>query len=137
MDILRIMLEPNMILMNNAMIYGAIILAVITISLIAIILILFRGHRNVNNKTLHDARTEEIIEVLSEFRTWNKTISTTEGALSLLSEFNKFCVAVFGNNLQSQITKDEFYRMSLSQIKVFIDQMLDETEAMIISYRHL
>ena len=131
------MLEPNMILTNNAMIYGAIILTVITVSLIAIILILFRGLHTSNNKALRDARTDEIIEVLSEFRTWNKTISTMEGALSLLAEFNKFCMAVFGSNLQSQITKDEFYRMSLSQIKVFIDQMLDETEVTIISYRHL
>jgi len=126
-----------MILMNNEMMYGVIILTIITISLVVLVLMLFTRNHTSNNKAIRDTSTDEIIEVLSEFRTWNKTISTTEGALSLLSEFNKFCIAVFGNNLQSQITKDEFYRMSLSQIKVFIEQMLDETEATIISYRHL
>lgn len=70
--------------------------------------------------------TNEINDVLDQFEYWLQIANTKEALNDLLININDFTVNVFGNQIHSNITKDEFNRMSIDQVKEFISQLLTQ-----------
>ena len=70
--------------------------------------------------------TDEIVEVLDQFDQWLLIADTKEALMDLLYNLNEFTTNTFNNRIQFNITKDEFNRMSVDQVKAFITQLLDQ-----------
>lgn len=70
--------------------------------------------------------TDEIVEVLNQFDQWLLIADTKEALMDLLYNLNEFTMNTFNNRIQFNITKDEFNRMSVDQVKAFITQLLDQ-----------
>lgn len=70
--------------------------------------------------------TDQIIEVLEQFDQWLLIADTKEALMDLLYNLNEFTTNTFNNRIQFNITKDEFNRMSVDQVKAFITQLLDQ-----------
>ena len=70
--------------------------------------------------------TDEIVEVLDQFDQWLLIADTKEALMDLLYNLNEFTTNTFNNRIQFNITKNEFNRMSVDQVKAFITQLLDQ-----------
>ena len=77
--------------------------------------------------------TNQMIELLDQFDQWNSIIETKEGFRDLLGVLNDLCVRVFDTNIEVNITEDEFNRMSIQQLQLSVDQLIDQIRYQISS----
>lgn len=82
--------------------------------------------KQVSTKVHSTNLTDEIVEVLDQFDQWLSIADTKEALMDLLYNLNEFTTNTFNNRIQFNITKDEFNRMSVDQVKAFITQLLDQ-----------
>ena len=82
--------------------------------------------KQVSTKVHSTNLTDQIIEVLEQFDQWLLIADTKEALMDLLYNLNEFTTNTFNNRIQFNITKDEFNRMSVDQVKAFITQLLDQ-----------
>lgn len=89
--------------------------------------------KRVSTKVHSTNLTNEIIEVVEQFDQWLSIADTKEALMDLLYNLNEFTTNTFNNRIQFNITKDEFNRMSVDQVKAFITQLLDQIRNDIMS----
>ena len=70
--------------------------------------------------------TNQMLELLDQFDQWNSIIETKEGFRDLLGVLNELCVRVFDSSIEVNITEDEFNRMSIQQLQLSVDQLIDQ-----------
>ena len=71
--------------------------------------------------------------MVEQFDQWLSIADTKEALMDLLYNLNEFTTNTFNNRIQFNITKDEFNRMSVDQVKAFITQLLDQIRNDIMS----
>lgn len=100
------------------------------VGLVIIGFVVFKLYKRTTHQTAEPLPvTDESVDinsVLDQFEQWNQTIQTKEGALDLLGSLDEFCINVFGNHVKFNISKDEFYRLSIDQVKLFISQLIKQ-----------
>lgn len=77
--------------------------------------------------------TNQMLELLDQFDQWNSIIETKEGFRDLLGVLNELCVRVFDTSIEVNITEDEFNRMSIQQLQLSVDQLIDQIRYQITS----
>lgn len=70
--------------------------------------------------------------VFDYFRQWNSLIQTTEGFTAILYELNNASINITGHQIQSNITSDQWRRLSNETIRIIINDLINDLE---LAYR--
>ena len=96
--------------------------ALLVVALLVIVGICLFRYKIAAKKDVQD----ELIVVLTYFKTWNEHITTKQGMLDFYNSLNELFKTVWMVDFKVQLTKQEFEQMSIEAIKQLNEQALDD-----------
>lgn len=125
---------------THLLIFGSIIAACVIVYAIVYGFVLYHKQQLTNDDVnCTDNRFDDIVDVLDvldQYDHWVNAITTKDAALQMLASFDHFTLTIFNTHVSCNLTKDEFDRISINQLKTFLRDMVNQVRGDLISSKY-